>query len=113
LPALISGPSRATLSFFALIGLIKVLGDSLLGRTIESSATDTFRYKQSPLIYFLAPIKDMLIGALWFVPLLSSTVVWRGNRYVMGQDSRLSPCPETGVWSWGYRITDSIRARVA
>jgi len=55
----------------------------------------------------------MLIGVLWFVPLLSSTVVWRGNRYLIGQDSRLSPCPETGVWSWGYRITDSIRARVA
>jgi len=107
------GPSRETLSFAALIGLIKVLGDSLLGRAIESSAARTYIHKQSPLIYFLAPIKDMFIGILWFVPLLSSTVVWRGNRYLIGQDSRLSPCPETGVWSWGYRITDSIRARVA
>jgi ceramide glucosyltransferase len=110
---LLKGPSRVTLSFAALIGLIKVLGDSLLGRKIESSAASMNLHKQSPLIYFLAPIKDIFIGILWFVPLLSSTVVWRGNRYVIGQDSRLSPCPETGVWSWGYRITDSIRARVA
>ncbi len=113
LPVLLKGPSRETLSFAALIGLIKVLGDALLGRTIESSVAPTYFHKQSPFIYFLAPIKDIFIGILWFVPLLSSTVVWRGNRYVIGRDSRLSPCPDTGVWSWGYRITDSIRARVA
>jgi ceramide glucosyltransferase len=113
LPVLLTGPSREALSFAALIGLIKVLGDSLLGRTIESAAERTYPHKQSPLVYFLVPAKDLIIGFLWFVPLLSSTVVWRGNRYVIGQDSRLSPCPERGVWSWGYRITDSIRARVA
>jgi ceramide glucosyltransferase len=113
LPVLLKGPSRETLSFAALIGLIKVLGDSLLGRTIESAAAGTYRHKQSRLIYFLAPVKDIFIGMLWFVPLLSSTVVWRGNRYVIRQDSRLSQCPQTGVWSWGYRITDSIRARLA
>ncbi len=110
---LVKGPSRETLSFAALIGLIKVLGDSLLGRKIAASSAQKKLHRQSPLIYFLAPVKDLFIGILWFVPLLSSTVVWRGNRYVIGQDSRLSPCPETGVWSWGYRITDSIRARVA
>ncbi len=113
LPVLFKGPSRETLSFAALTGLIKVLGDFLIGRAIESSAVITYNHKQSSLIYLLSPIKDILIGILWFVPLLSSTVVWRGNRYLIGQDSRLSPCPETGVWSWGYRITDSIRARVA
>ena len=113
LPVLLKGPSRETISFAALIGLIKVLGDSLLGRRVESSAARTYLHKQSPFIYFLAPIKDILIGMVWFVPLLSSTVVWRGNRYLIGQDSRLSPCPETGIWSRGNRITDSIRARVA
>ncbi len=113
LPVLFRGPSRETLSFAALTGLVKVLGDFLIGRAIESSAVVTYNHKQSSLIYLLSPIKDILIGILWFVPLLSSTVVWRGNRYLIGQDSRLSPCPETGVWSWGYRITDSIRARVA
>ncbi len=113
LPVLLTGPSRETLLFAAVIGLIKILGDSVLGRTIESSAALTHLHKQSPIIYFLVPAKDIIIGLLWFVPLLSSTVVWRGNRYVIGQDSRLSPCPETGIWSWSYRITDSIRTRVA
>jgi ceramide glucosyltransferase len=36
LPVLLKGPSRETFSFAALIGLIKVLGDSLLGRKIEA-----------------------------------------------------------------------------
>jgi ceramide glucosyltransferase len=112
-PVLLTGPSQKTLSFAAVIGLIKILGDFLLGRTIESAAARTYLHKQSPLKYFLVPVKDLIIGFLWFVPLLSSTVVWRGNRYVIGQDSRLSPCPERDVWSWGYRITESIRARVA
>ncbi len=113
LPILLTGVSRVTLSFVVFIALVKVLGDLMLGKTIESTAAPTYVYKQSPFTYFLVPVKDIIIGLLWFVPLLSSTVVWRGNRYVIGQDSRLSPCPEKGVWSWGYRITDSIRARVA
>ncbi len=113
LPVLFKGPSRESLSFAALIALIKVLGDSVIGRTIEASSAKIDTHAQSPLIYFLAPVKDILIGILWFVPLLSSTVVWRGNRYVIGKDSRLSPCPETGFWSWGWRLTDSIRARIA
>jgi ceramide glucosyltransferase len=113
MPVLLRGPSRETLSFAALIGCIKILGDSLLGRMIESAASNAYHHKQSPLVYFFVPIKDILIGFLWFVPLLSAKVVWRGNRYVIGRDSRLSPCPDTGVGSWGCRLTDSIRARVA
>jgi len=113
LPILFRGPSRETVSFAGLVGLVKVLGDFLIGRTIGVSSTGTSFHKQSLLSYFLAPVKDIIIGILWFVPLLSSTVVWRGNRYVIGKDSRLSPCPETGFWSWGARITDSIRARIA
>lgn len=113
LPLIVRGPSAETLSFAALIGLVKVMGDWFLGRTIEASTARAYPYRQSPLLYFLVPVKDMFIGILWFVPLVSSAVVWRGNRYLIGLDSRLSPCPEEGVWSWGYRITDSIRARVA
>jgi ceramide glucosyltransferase len=113
LPNLVYGPSRTTLSFTALVGLIKVLGDFLIGRAIHAQPLEGSVLRPSPLYYFLAPLKDILIGILWFVPLISSTVAWRGNRYVIGRDSRLSPCPETGLSSWGWRITDSIRARVA
>ena len=113
LPVLFKGPSRQTLSFAAIVGLIKVLGDSVMGRRITSMSGEQSMPAPSPFTYFLSPLKDLIIGIVWFVPLISSTIVWRGNRYVIGKDSRLSPCSESGVWSWRYRITESIRARVA
>ncbi len=113
LPVLFKGPSREALSFAAIVGLIKVLGDSVMGRRITSMSGEQGLPAPSSLSYFLSPLKDFIIGIVWFVPLLSSTVVWRGNRYVIGKDSRLSPCPESAALSWGYRITESIRARVA
>jgi ceramide glucosyltransferase len=113
LPVLFKGLSRETVSCAALVGLVKVFGDAFIGRAIEASSAKINFHKQSIVVYLLAPMKDILIGILWFVPLLSSTVVWRGNRYLIGRDSRLSPCPETGFWSWSYRITDNILARMA
>lgn len=113
LPVVFKGPSRETIFCAVLVALVKILGDAFIGRTIEVSSARSNFHKQSLVVYLLAPMKDILIGILWFVPLLSSTVVWRGNRYIIGRDSRLSPCPETGFWSWSYRITDNIRARVA
>ena len=113
LPVLFKGPSREALSFAALVGLIKVLGDSVMGRRITSLSGEQAIRTPSSLTYFLSPLKDLIIGIVWFVPLFSSTIVWRGNRYIIGKDSRLSPCSEGGAWSWGYRITESIRARVA
>jgi len=113
IPNLTSGFSQTTLSFTALVGLIKVLGDSIIGRTLESRKHHKTFEKQSPFIYFLVPIKDLIIGVIWFVPLVSSTVIWRGNRYRIGKDSYLLPSSETGFWAWGSRITDRIRERVA
>ena len=113
LPVLFKGPSREALSFAALVGLIKVLGDSVMGRRITSLSGEQGIRTPSSLTYFLSPLKDLIIGIVWFVPLFSSTIVWRGNRYIIGKDSRLSPCSEGGVWSRGVRITEGIRARVA
>ena len=113
LPVLFKGPSKESLSFAAVVGLIKVLGDSVMGRRITSLSGEQGVQTPAPFIYFLAPLKDLIIGIVWFVPLVSSTIVWRGNRYVIGKDSRLSPCSDTGFWSWRLRITESIRARVA
>ncbi|HEX9021794.1 MAG TPA: ceramide glucosyltransferase [Nitrospirota bacterium] len=113
LPVIFRGPSRATLSFAALVSLIKILGDLVIGRTMNASSGGAILPEPSPFTYFLAPIKDFIIGIVWFVSLLSATVVWRGNRYLIGKDSRLSACPETGFRSWGWRISDNIRARIA
>lgn len=95
--------SRTTVSFALFVSLIKVLGDLYLGKITNSDS--------SPMVYLLSPVKDMIIGIVWFVPILSNTVVWRGNRYIIGKDSMLSPCPETGMWTWRYRIVDAIKAR--
>jgi ceramide glucosyltransferase len=99
------GPSRLSVAFALAVSLFKAAGDSILGRRI---GTDM---KASS--YVLGPLKDILIGLIWFVPLLSNTISWRGNRYIIGKDSMLAPCPESGIWSWRYRIFDTIRARRA
>ena len=113
LPIVLNGPSRLTAGFAGLVSLVKVLTDSITGRRIEAQGNDYVASDRSALTCLLVPLKDIIIGVLWFIPLMSATVVWRGNRYLIGRDSRLSPCPETGVWSWGYRITDVIKERFA
>jgi len=113
LPIVLCGPSRLNVGFAGLISLAKVLCDSIMGRRIAAQGSDYSSAERSPFTCFLVPLKDIIIGVLWFVPFVSATVVWRGNRYLIGPDSRLSSCPETGVWSWGYRITDVIRERFA
>jgi ceramide glucosyltransferase len=113
LPLLASGPSRRNFVLAAAASIVKIAGDMVIGKAVHRRSSGAGMPRPSSLAYFLAPLKDIAIGVLWFVPLFSSTVIWRGNRYVIGKDSRLIPCPETGVWSWGYRLTDMIRARFA
>ncbi|HAK88119.1 MAG: hypothetical protein A2077_02900 [Nitrospirae bacterium GWC2_46_6] len=105
IPMLLWEASRLTVSFALLVSLVKVLGDLYLGKKAGSDL--------NPLLYLLAPVKDIIIGIIWFVPLASNTVVWRDNRYIIGKDSALFPCPDTGMWSWRYRVFDAIKARVA
>ncbi|MCL5978790.1 MAG: ceramide glucosyltransferase [Nitrospirae bacterium] len=105
IPMLLWEVSRLTVSFSLLVSLLKVLGDLYLGKKADSGL--------NPLLYLLAPVKDIVIGLIWFVPILSNTVVWRDNRYIIGKDSALFPCPDTGMWSWRYRLVDAIKARIA
>ena len=104
LPILLWEPSRITLTFAACVSSIKILGDIYISRKI--------RARMSWLLYLLSPVKDLIIGCIWFVPIFSTSVLWRGNRYRIGKDSMLSPCPEIGIWSWKYRLADTIKARL-
>ncbi len=99
------GPSLRTVALSAGVSFCKSAGDFFIGRKIGTNMTMSS--------YVLGPLKDVLIGFIWFVPLLSNTVVWRGNRYIIGKDSMLSPCPETGLWSYSYKVVDNIKARFA
>ncbi len=103
LPLLVAGPSTATVALACAAASVKAAGDRHLG-------IRTGTVMRAPA-YLLAPLKDILIGLLWFVPLLSDRVAWRGNRYRIDRDSRLAPAPENGLWSLPYRIADAIRER--
>jgi len=119
IPILLWELSRTTVSFALFVFISKIIGDLYLRKITDSES--------NPIVYLLSPVKDIIIGLIWFVPILSNTVVWRGNRYIIGKDSMLSLCPETrgpqkvvrlfgvvvGMWSWRYRIVDAIKARIA
>ncbi len=105
IPVFLYEPSKTTLSFALATSALKIMGDLYLGRMLKADIKSVF--------YLLSPVKDIAVGFMWFVPLLSSRVAWRGNRYVIGKASRLSPCPENSRCPWRYRIVDVIKARFA
>jgi ceramide glucosyltransferase len=104
LPLLLLGPTANTLSLLTLVCLMKITGDFYLGRKISRPI--------HPFFYLLSPAKDLLIGLIWFVPFADDSVTWRGNRYLMGKDTRLSLRQERGG-AWKYRIVEGIRAKSA
>jgi ceramide glucosyltransferase len=105
LPIFLWGPSKLTVSFTVLISCIKIIGDFYMGRKIRTD--------MNPLWNVFSPVKDLIIGFIWFIPLLSNTIVWRGNRYIIHRDSLLTSCVDTGLVSWKYRLADAIKARFA
>jgi ceramide glucosyltransferase len=85
LPVIALPLTKLTLLFAAAVCIAKIACDILIGRRLRSD--------MHPLRYLLSPAKDLIIGLAWFVPIVSNTVVWRGNRYIIGKHSLLSPCP--------------------
>jgi ceramide glucosyltransferase len=104
LALLLFGPAEKTLSVVIVVCMTKIVGDFYLGRHLSRP--------MHPLLYLLSPFKDIVIGLIWFVPFFDDTVVWRGNRYRMSKDTRLSLCPERGG-EWKYRIVEGIKAKLA
>ena len=102
---LFEGPSERALILTASVSLMKGMGDFYIGEKINA--------KLHPLAYLLSPLKDLLIGLLWFISIANDTVVWRGKRYLIGENTVLFPCREKGIWTWRYRLLDRIRVRTA
>ncbi len=105
MPMVMMPVSRASLLLAAAVSLLKIAHDFYMGNKLRTG--------MNPLLYFLSPVKDLIIGIIWFVPILSNTVSWRGNRYIIGKDSVLSPMTETGMWSFSHKVYSAIRARLA
>jgi ceramide glucosyltransferase len=97
--------SKAMLCLTALVSALKIAGDFYVGRMMKTG--------MHPAVYLLAPLKDIIIGFVWFIPILSDTVSWRGNRYIIGRGSILTQHPETGLRPWKPGIVTTIRAKLA
>jgi len=105
LSLLFEGASKRSLVLIASVFFMKAAGDLYIGEKINAQL--------HPLAYFLSPLKDLLMGVVWFMSIADDTIVWRGNRYLIGENTALFPCPQSDIWTWGYRFMDRIRAKVA
>jgi len=105
IPMVIMPISKVSLLLAATVSSLKIVHDFYIGHKLRAD--------MNPLMYLLSPVKDLIIGFIWFVPILSSTVAWRGNRYIIGKDSMLYPYPEKGTAVWGPRIVTAIKTRLA
>ncbi|MBF0463600.1 MAG: glycosyltransferase [Nitrospirae bacterium] len=88
--------SPASILFAVAVSLLKIAHDIHIGTRLQAG--------MNPLLYLLSPVKDIIIGIIWFVPIFSNTINWRGNRYIIGKGSALSPLQETGLWLLIYRL---------
>jgi ceramide glucosyltransferase len=85
-PLVVYGPTRYTVSAVMAVWTLKAAMDYMTGRLVGSDI--------HALFYLLSPVKDLLIGLVWFVPVFSNKVEWRGDRYIICKDSLLQPCRE-------------------
>lgn len=78
-----------------------VLGVCALKTILDMGAALALGAGRSWFHYFLIPLKDVVIAALWFVPFVRRTVDWRGNRMLIAADTKLNPIPPrtTPVWT--------------
>jgi ceramide glucosyltransferase len=105
LPLVFSATARISLFLATAVCSVKIARDFYIGRRLGAG--------MNPLLYLIVPLKDVLIGFIWFVPLLSKRVVWRGNNYVIGKDSQLFPCPTHSSHRLRPGIISAIRTRLA
>jgi len=64
--------SWAGVRVFALAAIFKILLDGYQGMAVAKN--------RKLASYFLIPLKDLLTGIIWFYPLVTDTVYWRGVR---------------------------------
>jgi hypothetical protein len=74
-------PGAASLALLAAASSSAAVAAAWNGRVLGSGV--------SPALCLLAPLKDLLVAAVWFVPLVSMRVVWRGNSIRIGPDTRV------------------------
>ena len=104
-PLLWCGAGSETVTLFALVSSLKAIRDFAIGRILGTG--------QKVSSFIMAPFKDIVIGLVWFVPILDNTVTWRGNRYRIGRDSLLAPYHPYGIRSWSPRLVTALKTKLA
>ena len=89
LSLIVVGPTTHTIALAVTASLVTIIGDYGLGKRIRSA----HRFVH----YLLTPIKDIIIGIMWFVPFFDRTVMWRSHRYKITRGSYLVPLPDKHV----------------
>jgi ceramide glucosyltransferase len=109
-------PSSMTLGFALLVSSTKSIGDlyisKLLSKTQRQKEHNTEK-GVSVYHYILAPLKDLLMGIIWFIPIFSNTVIWRGNKYVICKDSLLEPYHAHDYRVRNSRFINGLKAKIA
>ena len=105
IPVLLMPLSRESLLLAAGVSLFKIVHDFYIGFKLRAAV--------NPFLYLLSPVKDLIVGFIWLVPIFSNTVTWRGNRYVIGKDSVLSPAPEKDLRSFSHRAAELMNIKRA
>lgn len=83
----------------------KSFGDYLLGKRLGAD----LKGKQ----YLLVPLKDIMVGFMWFYPLLFRTVNWKGHTYRIASGSRLCKIEIPEDFNWPRRLLFKLRMRLA
>jgi ceramide glucosyltransferase len=112
---LIWEPSKMTVSFALVVSFMKIIGDLYISKLLLRSQflkEDNSEKRLSAFHYIFSPLKDLLLGIIWFVPIFSNTVMWRGNKYIICKDSRLLPYPETGLRAKSYQMLHALRVKL-
>ena len=68
---------------FAFVSILKTCMDIITAKQLEA---DSKWYH-----YLLIPVKDVLIGIIWFVPFVDRKISWRGNWFKISKNTRLYP----------------------
>jgi ceramide glucosyltransferase len=82
-------PGWSTFGLSILISAAKAFLDWMASRKLAAEAPMWH--------YLLTPLKDILIGLIWFAPFLNRTIVWREKKFKLNYGSKLQPYEENQV----------------
>lgn len=75
--------NHKSLTLFSIISIIKIIFDFKTAVTIGADL--------KWFHFLLVPVKDIIIGIIWFVPFLHNRINWRGNSFFISKGTVLKP----------------------